>query len=170
MVGANALLTGCKTETGVPTEWKSEDIAFLDEVADTILPTTAASPGAKEAQVGQFMTVMVNDCYEERDQKAFREGMKTLNKAAKDKYGSDFVKLSPEQRTEFLTALDAEQKEYTKNRKDDQAPHYFRMMKELTLLGYFTSEIGSTKARRHVAVPGRYDACIPYTKGEKAYT
>ena len=48
-------------------------------------------------------------------------------------------------------------------------PHYFRMMKELALLGYFTSEIGYTKAMRYVESPGRFDPCTPYTKGEPAW-
>ena len=46
--------------------------------------------------------------------------------------------------------------------------HYFRMMKELALLGYFTSEPGATKALRYVESPGRFDPCLPYTKGEPA--
>ncbi len=169
MVGSNALLTGCKTDSGKPTQWKPEDISFLDEVADTILPTTS-TPGAKAAQVGQFMTVMVNDCYEERDQKVFREGMDTLNKVAKDKHGNGFVQLTPQQRHDLLVSVDAEQKEYAGKKKAEDPAHYFRMMKELTLLGYFTSEIGSTQARRHVPVPGSYKGCEPYQKGEKAYT
>lgn len=57
-----------------------------------------------------------------------------------------------------------------KNKKEVDPPHYFRMMKELTLLGYFTSEIGSKQARRHTPVPGRFDACIPYKKGDKAFS
>jgi hypothetical protein len=47
--------------------------------------------------------------------------------------------------------------------------HYFRMMKELALLGYFTSEIGHKQARRYEPVPGRFEGCIPYKKGDKAY-
>jgi hypothetical protein len=51
----------------------------------------------------------------------------------------------------------------------DTPTHYFRMMKELALLGYFTSEIGCTKATRYVEAPGRYDPCIPYVAGEAAW-
>ncbi|HEY9226721.1 MAG TPA: gluconate 2-dehydrogenase subunit 3 family protein [Gemmatimonadaceae bacterium] len=47
--------------------------------------------------------------------------------------------------------------------------HYFRMMKELALLGYFTSEIGCTKAMRYAESPGRFDPCTPYTPGEPAW-
>lgn len=50
-----------------------------------------------------------------------------------------------------------------------QPAHYFRMMKELALLGYFTSKIGCTQALRYVEAPGRFDPCLPYTPGEPAW-
>jgi hypothetical protein len=43
------------------------------------------------------------------------------------------------------------------------------MMKELTMLGYFTSEIGMTQAQRYIESPGRFDPCVPYTAGEKSW-
>ena len=48
-------------------------------------------------------------------------------------------------------------------------PHYFRLVKELTLSGYFTSEIGMTQALRYVEAPGRFDPCVPYTPGETSW-
>ena len=51
----------------------------------------------------------------------------------------------------------------------ERSAHYFRMMKELALLGYFTSEIGCTQATRYVETPGRFDPCIPYSAGETAW-
>ncbi len=68
-----------------------------------------------------------------------------------------------------MTRLDTEQKEYMKNKKKEDPTHYFRQFKEMTMLAYFTSEVGCTQARRYVETPGKYDACIPYTKGEKAF-
>jgi len=47
--------------------------------------------------------------------------------------------------------------------------HYYTMMKQLTLLGFFTSDTGMTETLRHVPLPGRYDGEAPYTKGEKAW-
>ena len=167
-MGANAFLTGCKTKTGKTEAFTADDIAYLDEIADTILPATG-TPGAKAAQVGQFMTVMVNDCYEAKDQQAFREGMDKINERAKEDFDKPFMEITPQQRHQLLVKLDAEAKEYTKNKKPEDTAHYFRLMKELTLLGYFTSEIGSTQARRYAAVPGRFDACVPYKKGDKAW-
>jgi hypothetical protein len=48
-------------------------------------------------------------------------------------------------------------------------PHFFRMMKELALLGYFTSEIGCTVAQRYIETPARYDPCLPYAAGDRAW-
>ena len=56
-----------------------------------------------------------------------------------------------------------------KNKKKEDLSHYFRMMKELTLLGYFTSDIGCTQARRYGETPGKYYGFIPFKKGDKAF-
>lgn len=168
IVGGQAFLLGCKSETAKEQGFTADDVAYLNEIADTILPTTK-TPGAKAANVGQFMTVMVNDCYEEKDQKTFKEGMDKINDLSKKQYSKSFMELTPQDRLALLTKLDNEQRDYSKNKKEDEPTHYFRLMKELTLLGYFTSEIGATQARRYVASPGRYDGCIPYKKGDKAF-
>lgn len=168
VVGSSYFLSGCKSNTGVSMNFTNDDISWLDEVSDTILPATK-TPGAKAAKVGQFMTVMVNDCYDAKDQKIFHEGIGKLDDFSKKTYNDPFMKITPQQRHDLLVKLDAEQKEYMKNKKKEDPSHYFRMMKELTLLGYFTSEIGCTQARRYVETPGRYDGCVPYKKGDKAW-
>jgi hypothetical protein len=76
---------------------------------------------------------------------------------------------TPAQRTELGNALDAEQKEYNKTRAKDYPAHYFRMMKELTVLGYFSSQIGCTQAVKYVEVPGSYNGDFPYKKGDRAW-
>lgn len=169
IVGGSAFLTGCKTNTGKQLAFTQDDVAYLDEIANTILPDTS-SPGAKMAKVGQFMTVMLNDCYEEKDQKIFHTGMTTLNDLSKKTYDNSFVKLNDKQKHDLLVSVDEEQKKYSKDKKKEEPAHYFRMMKELTLLGYFTSEIGCTKARRYVETPGKFEGSIPYKKGDKAWS
>ena len=47
--------------------------------------------------------------------------------------------------------------------------HYYTMIKQLTLWGYFSSEIGSKQALRWVPIPGKYDGNLPYKKGDKAW-
>jgi hypothetical protein len=170
ILGANAFLTGCKSsaDSNNKIAFSNEDIDFLNEVGETILPATN-TPGAKAAKVGEQMKVMVNDCYEERDQVIFHDGIQKIKDLSKQQYGESFMDLKPDQRLALLTKLDNEQKEFMKTWQSPAAKPYFRMMKELTLLGYFTSEIGCTEARRYVETPGRYEACIPYKKGDKSW-
>jgi hypothetical protein len=143
-------------------------VDLLNEIGETILPKTS-TPGAKEAQVGLFMDIMVKDCYTKEHQLIFQEGIKTLESELKSKSGKSFMESTTQERTSVLTALDAEQKAYTETKKPEDAPHYFRMMKELTLLGFFTSEVGSTKALRYVETPGKFDGDVPYKKGDRAW-
>ena len=143
-------------------------IKLLNEIADTILPETG-TPGAKAAKVGQFIAVIVSDCYEAADQKVFTDGLAQLQAQYKQKTGKSFAKGSPQQRLEFLTALDQEQKTYYKSKKPSDPPLFFRQMKDLTLWGYFTSEIGATQALRYLPLPGRYET-IEYKKGDRAWS
>ncbi|TDO26390.1 gluconate 2-dehydrogenase subunit 3 family protein [Sediminibacterium goheungense] len=169
LIGSTAFLTGCKTSgTDSGISFSPEEISFLNEVGETILPATS-TPGAKEAKVGEFMSVYVADCYEAKDQVIFKEGFKKLDEASKKKHNKTFLESSPEERHALLVDLDKEVKEYQKTKKEEDPNHYFRMMKELTLMGFFTSEVGATKALRYVAVPGKYEGCIPYNKGDKAW-
>ncbi|UOR05089.1 gluconate 2-dehydrogenase subunit 3 family protein [Hymenobacter aerilatus] len=181
VIGGDLFLSGCSTDnskktdkTGQEVGQKPDDVldanqvTLLNEVGETILPATK-TPGAKAANVGGFMAVMVRDCYKPEDQKIFVEGITKLNDASKQKYQKDFMGLDAGQRKEFLTALDAEQKQYAQTKTQEQPNHYFRMMKELTLLGFFTSEPGATQALRYLPVPGKYDGNMPYKKGDRAW-
>jgi hypothetical protein len=95
-------------------------------------------PGAKAVKIGAFMTLMVTDCYNDRQHAAFAEGLRRINDACSAKYGTAFMGSTPAQRTELANALEvgAAGPVRLKKAKDDPA-HYFRMMKELTVLGLF---------------------------------
>ena len=214
LIGGSSLLTGCRTDradAGADGErFTADEIAFLDEVADTILPETS-TPGAKAAKTGAFMALMVTDSYDENERKTFREGMRKLDEASRATHDASFMEATPEQRLALLERIDREAKEYMDAREAargsavaeeeaadeaeaqlpdqrqeqapgaeagaggapaitaDAPPHYFRMMKELALLGYFTSEIGYTQAMRYEESPGSYEPCVPYAPGEKAW-
>lgn len=186
VIGGDVFLSGCKTTTKKGEGLIStDDIALLDEVGDTIIPVTN-TPGAKAAKVGEFMNVFVNDCYRADQQKAFTEGLTALDKACEKQFSKNFMKLTAAERTTILTALEAEAKTYNQQIKDKEqtardaakkemkefngAPvHYYTMIKQLTLMGYFTSEIGMKQALRFLPVPGKYDGAFPYKKGDKAW-
>ena len=174
--------------------FSAQDIAFLDEIAETILPATK-TPGAKAAKTGAFMALMVTDCYSPPEQGMFRDGMRKLDEAMKKAHGISFIAATPAQRLGVLKELDQEQKRVMDAREaadrkrkgsrrlsgaprpagggtqyDIDAPaHYFRMMKELALLGFFTSRSAAPQALRYVESPGRFDPCLPYTAGDPAW-
>src|SRR5215211_5250054 len=109
VIGGEFFLAGCKNEDAIVggAIFTNNDIAFLDEVGETIIPKTKTA-GAKEAEVGKFMTVMVNECYSEADQKIFHEGINKLNEACKKTHGHSFMKATAADRKELLTSLDKE--------------------------------------------------------------
>jgi hypothetical protein len=157
------------------------DMALLDEIAETILPETS-TPGAKAAKVGAFMALMASEVYDERTRQVFQQGLRQLDEACRQAHAVPFMQASAAQRLSLVEALDREQHAVMEDRapkrrvrapgappQSDEPAHYFRMMKELTLLGYFTSEIGCTQAQRYVESPGRFDPCTPYKPGEKAW-
>ena len=159
LVGAQAFLSGCKGTEQEATEaiaFTEQDVALLDEVGETILPASAESPGAKAAKIGEFMKLIVTDCYSPEEAQTFYAGIGQLEEKAKQRFSKGFMELSAEERLQHLTELDKE----VKQSKPDK--HYFGMMKELTIWGYFSSEPGATVALRYKQTPGRYEGCIPY--------
>lgn len=173
IIGAEAFITGCapkNAETAVSLlDFSPHNLAFLDEIAETIIPATPGVGGAKAAGVSTFMQVIVTDCYEPADQEVFMSGLGKIQSASMNKYDEGFMDLSPERRLELLNEIDKEAKAYVANRKEGQPNHYFTLMKQLTLLAYFTSEVGSTQALRYLPVPGKYEGCIPYQAGDKQW-
>lgn len=149
-----------------PGGWTPAQVALLDEAAETILPRTA-TPGAKDAHCGTFIALMVTDTYEAAHQRIFRRGLVELDAAARAAHGSRFVELTPPQRLALVERFDREAFQFMRGRPADEPPHWFRMLKELTLLGFFTSEVGMTQALRYVESPGRFDPCVPYAPGDR---
>ena len=161
IIGSSAFLSGCKANPDAAAGVLSAaDMSLLNDIAEIIIPTTN-TPGAKAAKVGEFMGVIVTDCYEAKDQKVFKDGLAAL--------AGKFTAANAAAQQKMIVDVDAEAKKYQETKKEDQPTHYFTMIKQLTLWGYFSSEIGATQALRYVAIPGKYEGCIPYKKGDKAW-
>ena len=165
------LLSGCRNDTGTYAYafFTPEEITLLEQVAETILPATPDSPGAKEAQVGAFMDVFVADCLDPEDGNLLRRGLQQLDQRCREQEGQPFLRLSAARQHDLLVALDMEAEAYQEALQPGESPHYFRLLKGLALLGYFTSEPGATQGLRYVPVPGKYEGDIPYVQGEKAW-
>jgi hypothetical protein len=166
MIGgaAVALLSGCATKPQASLIFSPDNIILLDEIAETILPRTD-TPGAKDAKVGEFMKVYVADCYTLEEQAIFHKGLVSFEEECLATYQRSFAALQVNEREEFVNKLDREAKAGIASGKK----HYFTMIKQLTLFGFFTSEVGATQVLRHVAIPGRYDGELPYKPGDRAW-
>lgn len=185
MVGGDALAYTLRdpvplTDTG----FSEQDVAFINEVGEVIVPATD-TPGAKAANVGGAIAVIVADCYPPPLQKVFREGLAEIDKASQASYQKAFVQLNQAQRLTLFNQLDEEATAYNTARgiygiassKPSRwetgtritPPHYFTLLKQLTLFSFFTSETGATKTLRYVPVPGYYDGDLDYKEGDKAW-
>src|SRR5690606_27090399 len=140
VVGGTVGLSACTTTPSAPISLTTADIALLDEVAETIMPRTD-TPGAKDAEVGKFMAVYVPDCYTLEEQAVFYKGLSSLETSSQKTYNRSFMALSPIERQTFITQLDQEARV---PKSEGESAHYFTMIKQLTLFGFFTSEVGAT--------------------------
>lgn len=188
-----AMLEGCKSNTAteaatsfdLSTDYKS----LVAEIAEIIIPKTS-TPGAKEAGVGPFIEMMLKDCYSAAQQEHFVKGLDALEEESKKSNGGKkFLESTPEQQTAVLKKCEAAANDEakknesakkmvdsetgltkeTKGKTEAPPTPFFKLMKELTLLGYFTSEIGCKQALAYVEVPGKYEGCVKMTPGQKAW-
>jgi len=167
IIGGDLFLRGATvTDKTFSANFNAADIHLLDEVGETIIPATD-TPGAKAVGIGGFMAMMVAECYDDAHHAAFMAGLVKLNVASQQRFGAEFTAATPKERLMLLNELDDAQRQHTATKAAGEPAHYFRMMKQLTLLGYFTSEIGATRTQRFVEVPGRYDGNVPYKKGDR---
>ncbi|SHM71028.1 gluconate 2-dehydrogenase subunit 3 family protein [Flavobacterium xinjiangense] len=143
--------------------FSAKDEELLAEFADIIIPTTASSAGAKAAGLGAFIPMMIRDCYPAKMQEIFALGMKDMHAKCLKNFNKDFLSMSIEERQKIMTDLKNE------TIANDKAPSFFLIARDLTILGYFSSEIGCTQAREYLPVPGRYDGSAEYKPGQKAW-
>jgi hypothetical protein len=152
-------LTACKGETrnigtGV---LSAEDQALVEEIADTLLPSTPNSPGAKAAGVGPVINLLLTDCREPAEQKRVVDGLKQFRSTV----GDHFASMTQADRENWLRRIDAEAR--------TNPDHYLNVVRDLSLQAYFSSEIGATKALRYIMTPGKWVGCVPLEAGQRAW-
>ena len=169
MVSAPAImgvLKGCTAKPGIgwkPAFLTEDQASVVSTVSEIIIPRTE-TPGAQDAGVPSFIDQMLNEVYSKEDQEFFTKGLESFNEQAKQDLGDDFADLDEEDQAAFVkkvhdAAIEAET-------TTDPAPKrpFILMMKELTMLGFFTSEPGATQVLQYVPVPGAYKGCVPLSE------
>jgi Gluconate 2-dehydrogenase subunit 3 len=150
---------------------------IVAEVAEMIIPKTD-TVGAKDVGVPAFIELMLKDCYLQLEHLSFMEGVMALEE-------SKFLDMDASMRTERLKKVEAETKAMMKAREVKQTKMgdnedkeemkatpkgipFWRLMKELTLLGYFTSEKGIKASFEYVQIPTKLEV-IKLKPNQKAY-
>jgi len=167
---AAAIIGGCKAETArdwTPKTLSNDDADLLAEICETILPKTD-TPGAKDALCHRYIDEMLTHFYTKEKKEYYISSLQEFNNKSKEKYSKAFVALNVNEREAILAMLATEAKEY-KDETGDK-PHIFKAVKQATISGYFTSEVGAKGGLcEFLAVPGPYQGCIDYATVGKTY-
>lgn len=176
-ISMSEMLLSCQTQAKL--DWKpafftNNQAAIIAEIAETILPKTK-TPGAKEMAVPQFIDKMVKETMDEASQKSLVEGLESFEGEVKAKYDTNFISLNAGQKKEFLEKLDKEKPRSGLSmwgialEKDAPMPTFFKIIKGLTLFGFYTSEEIGRNVLVYDPVPGEYIGCMPL-KGQNSWT
>ena len=163
VLASSGMLAACgaepraKVDAATPMALSIEDQALMESIADTILPDTASSPGAKAAGAGAAINVLLADVYDVAARRRIADGLAALRKRS-----IGFTTLLRPDRESILRAIDVEAKAAGDS-------HWFHLMHELAVKAFFSSEVGMTKALRYVREPGRYNGCVKLTPGQPGW-
>ncbi len=123
--------------------FNDQQLKLVAEMADMIIPDTD-TPGAIAAKVHHYIHAIVGDWYYDEEQANFMKGLSAVD--------ANFLNGTAEERHAIMTQMDNEEGEKT----------FFQEFKELTLVGYFTSQIGAEEELRYEQYPGPYQGCVPF--------
>lgn len=160
---ALGLLNGCRARPGV--DWEPEFFAhaqarLVTTLAELILPADEQAPGAAELGVPAFIEEMLFHVHGQESRKRVLKGLEAFDAGAGGQTENQFLDLDPEAQRLFAEEQNRRMVEWKDGGLPDEL-RFFRTMKELTLAGYFTTEVGATQVLRYEAVPGSYDGCVP---------
>lgn len=168
------VLNGCTPSmepNWVPTFFTKEQAVTVMELAETIIPKTD-TPGAKDIGVPKFIEEMVSTVYSVEDRTKFMKGLEAFEAECDDKMGDPFAYLEPNKQLSFTMQKNRDIQRLNGAAFDEETIErpFFWTFKELTMLAYFTSEVGATQVLQHKFVPTKWEACIPLSAAGEGKT
>ncbi len=161
------VMNGCKAdpdvvagglENWVPNFLTKDEGQLVAQIAETIIPKTE-TPGAIDTGAYSFIDIYLKDNETAEDQKAFKDGLTEFELFCKNAFNKSFQECSEEERIEFLKKEEATA--YEKIEANPKEKTFWFTIKELTFIGYFTSDVGAKQFLKYDPIPGSYEACIP---------
>ncbi len=162
------VLQGCspeKTMNWQPVFFNEDQASLVSAIVDQILPRTN-TPGALDVGVDAFLDKMVAEVYSKPAQELFLKGLSKFDEESKAKNGKLFSDLDTEAKYDFLHSIDSQLQGLSYTTAPEEKP-FFLMVKELTLLGYFTSEEIMTKHLDYIPIPMQLIGCEPIKENQK---
>jgi hypothetical protein len=158
---------------------KRPDLAFAEQnreliaaLAETIIPATD-TPGARDVGVQDFIVKMIKDCTDRKEQNRFISGLKDIQDFCGDKYGRAYQHCRIEEQE--IALLHFEKRGQALKGIAGKIEHrymgrsFFSILKDYTVEGYCTSQLGATKGLAYLYIPGSFQGCIPLQPGQKAW-
>jgi len=141
--------------------------ATVMTISELIIPQTD-TPGAKAARVNEFIDLIVAEWYDQEEKSTFLTGLADVDQRSQSTFGKYFVGCSDKQQIQILNDLDEEARvkseppvrHRARNTTPEEKP-FFSMIKQLTLIGYYTSEIGFVQELHEEIIPARHAGCAP---------
>ncbi len=151
--------------------------ATISRMAEMILPETD-TPGAKSTRVNEFIDLILTEWYNPEERARFLDGLANVDAISQKYFGKNFTDCAEAEQVKMLTEFDqamAAEAETLKSRPraarmelPDPTHNFFHMFKQLTLTGYFTSEVGAKQALHFQMIPGHYDGCVNIAPAERS--
>ena len=135
---------------------------LVDALCERIIPATD-SPGAREAGVTSYIEMIVDEYYAPDEREGILRDLQIVDAYARERYRASFANLAAEQQDAVVSLAEQHQ-------LDGAGDTFFDTIKQLTVTGYYTSEIGMTVERVYVPIPGRYDGAYPYAEVGRLYS
>ncbi len=172
------IMGGCQASSGHLGTLSSKQHELLGVMTEHIIPTTD-TPGAQSAGVADYIDAMLTDFYSEENRTDFLDGLEATDNQAEEKYGKAFMSCTDEEQFALLNEMDAaafpdldgmSEDELAAYREEQQAQSrpFIRRLKELTIAGYYTSEVGATQ-ELHLNPMGSHQGDIPYSEVGRAW-
>lgn len=148
---------------------------LVSAIAETIIPRTD-TPGATDAGVSKFIELMAAEWMTESERRAFLKGLAGIDPIAKSDYGQDFASCDANQRETLLEQMEDAASDHpwydlgNIDKEYEQEAPFICQIKELTVFGFFTSEVGASQVLRHTQMPGRFDPDVPLAFDDNSWS
>ncbi|WP_339719200.1 gluconate 2-dehydrogenase subunit 3 family protein [uncultured Paraglaciecola sp.] len=172
---ATAVLSGCSAPVAkqfamqrpnLPKNGKlfsEHELTVLYSLCETILPKTD-TPSAVEAGCHEFVPHQLQHCHSKQQQDDCIHIINAVELVANREFGQSFVLLQAPHQQQLLVDFE------TNSMSTESEKGQFRFLKALIVFGYFTSEIGVTKALNYQPVPGGFVGSIPANSETKSWS